>query len=288
MSKIYEIYQKVTDNIISKLESAGSWQKLWNVTPPMNLSGRYYHGVNFLLLSSDEYSIPVYGTFNQIRQNGGQVKRGEKATLIVFWSFITDADPETGKTEKKYFLKYYNVFNVSQADFDSIGKEKINQLARVIDNPVYPTAESVIASFIDPPVIFHDKSDRASYFRHLDRIRIPEIQWFQGSDEYYHTLFHELIHSTAHSKRLDRFAMYKDFNEEQLHSYSKEELVAELGASYLSAYCGLKPGIDNSAAYIHGWSSKLKENTSWIIWAANRAQEAANFILQKEIKEVEV
>jgi len=287
MSKIYEIYQKVTDNIISKLETAGSWQKLWNIAPPMNLNGRLYQGVNWLLLSSDDFSIPVYGTFNQIRQNGGQVKRGEKATLIVFWSFVTDIDPSTGKTEKKFFLKYYSVFNVSQAEFDTIGQDRIKQLASVNDNPVFPAAESIISSLEDPPVIIHDRSDRATYNRIHDRILIPEIQWFQSSDDYYHTLFHEMIHSTAHQKRLDRFAMYKDFNEDQMHSYSKEELVAELGASFLSAYCGLNPGINNSAAYIRGWSGVLKENTSWIMWAANRAQEAVNFILQKETKEVE-
>lgn len=286
MSKLYDIHQKVTENIISKFETAGSWQKLWEVPAPMNLNGRPYQGINYLLLAYDAHPMPVYGTFNQIRQNGGQVKKGEKSTIIVFWSFQTEIDPATGKSDKKYFLKFYNVFNVGQAEFDEIGQQKIRSLASFNDNPVIHAADDILNSMPAPPLIYHDKSDRASYLRVYDRIRIPDIGFFTSSDEYYHCLFHELVHSTGHSSRLNRFAVYKDFSDDQLTGYSKEELVAELGASFLSAHAGLNPPINNSAAYIRGWSARLKDNATWIMWAANRAHEAVSYILQNVTEEV--
>ncbi len=286
MSKLTELYASITESIIRKLETAGSWQKLWDVPSPRSLNGYRYRGINFLLLSSDQYKSPVYGTFKQIRENGGAVNRGEKATMIVFWSHIDEKNPETGKTESKWFLKFYYVFNTEQATFDEIGQAKIASMTAANDNPVIQSAESIYLSMPERPVLVHDQSGRASYSRYLDRIRLPELEFFKSSDSYYHTLFHELVHSTGIKKRLDRFQLYKDFDETHMTSYSKEELVAELGGSYLATIAGIDPCIDNSAAYIKGWSQHLKDNTSWIVWAANRAQEAANFIIQYKEQEV--
>lgn len=285
MSKMSELYNQITESIISKLETAGSWQKLWEVPRPRSINGYLYQGVNFLLLSSDRYTSPIYGTFKQIRENGGTVNRGEKATIIVFWKTIVEIDPDIKRKETKWFLKYYHVFNTEQATFDKIGQDKINSLIRSYDNPVIQSAEDVFNSLPDKPELRFDRSGRATYFRFTDTIRLPEMKYFHSSDEYYHTLFHELVHSTGIERRLGRFNLYKQFEDDAMHNYSKEELVAELGASYLAAVCGLKPNLDNAAAYIRGWSSHLKDNPSWIVWASNRAMDAANYILQLQKQE---
>jgi antirestriction protein ArdC len=276
----YSIYKRVTDAIISKLESAGSWQKLWATPAPINMNGRPYNGINFLLLSSFQYEYPVYGTFNQIRMNGGQVKKGEKATQIVFWGQRETIDPYTGKKETSWILRFYHVFNVAQADFDDFFMYKIKSLCPSNDNKVIPSAHEIFDSFEDAPALIHDNSGRASYSRVIDRIRIPKLEYFASSNEYYLTLFHEMIHSTGHVKRLDRFSSYKDFEDTHMRNYSREELVAELGAAYLANLCGLDINLDNSASYIDGWSKVLKDKVTWITWAASKAQEASNFIFK--------
>lgn len=275
-----DLYELVTEKIVAKLEKAGSWKKLWDCPAPLNMNGRLYHGINWLLLSSDDFELPVYGTFNQIRQNGGQVNKGEKSTIVVYWDKFLP-EPEDGKVQKpRFFLKFYHVFNVCQAHFDELGHEKINALAKVKEQNNLPLveAEKIVAGMPDAPSIDAGKSDRAYYVPALDIIKVPDMKYFTSSDEYYATVFHEMVHSTGHAKRLDRFKD-GDPDDSRKEKYSKEELVAEMGASYLSAVARLNHDIDNSAAYIKGWASHLKDNPQWIVWASKRAVDAANFIL---------
>ena len=112
--------------------NAGNWNKIWSAPINVSLNGHFYTGINHLLLSANEYEIPVYGTFQQIRRNGGQVRKGQHASIVVFWKQFTVE--EASKTEEsslapeskpKWFLKIYPVFNVSQADFDEAGKQRI-------------------------------------------------------------------------------------------------------------------------------------------------------------------
>jgi antirestriction protein ArdC len=211
------------------------------------------------------------------------VKKGEKSSLIVFWDRAKEKDDNGRETGDSYFfLKYYSVFNVAQAAWDDLGKAKIaameEELGKKHRERIH-AAEEIIEKWMDKPTIRHDKSGRASYSRVIDRIRLPEIGYFETSDEYYATLFHECIHATGHKNRLNRFDEYKEFDEDMMHNYSKEELVAELGASYLAAVANLDHDYRNSAAYIKGWSKRLKENTNWLMWAAKRAQKAADLIL---------
>jgi antirestriction protein ArdC len=110
-----------------------------------------------------------------------------------------------------------------------------------------------------------------------DMISIPKMKYFANPSEFFRTLYHEGIHSTGHPKRLNRFdGTSNRFGDE---SYSKEELVAELGSSYLAEIAHLELNIRNSAAYISGWASKLRDNQKWILWAASRAEKAADHIL---------
>ncbi len=127
------LYTRIPDQIIRNLEKAGSWQKLWNTPQPVSLNEHKYRGINHLLLSSDEFSSPVWGTFNQVRKNGGQVNKGEKSRIVVFWKQLVKEKPDSlaGEIEKqtRYFLRYYSVFNSQQCTFDKVGQAKIQYLS---------------------------------------------------------------------------------------------------------------------------------------------------------------
>ncbi|MFC2100846.1 ArdC family protein [Bacteroidota bacterium] len=279
--KTSDVYQKVTDQIIANLENAGNWNKIWSSPINISLNGHFYSGINHLLLSLDEYEIPVYGTFNQIRRNGGQVKKGQKSSMVVFWKQFNVPNEETGEEETKWFLKIYSVFNVAQATFDDAGKQRIADLRNIVNNKNNErkvSADQIIANFQESPKIMHnDTIPNPCYVPSKDCIYIQNISWFNSSEHYYASLFHELVHSTGHPSRLNRFEA--DTFDSKKEQYSREELVAELGGSFLTSLAGLDPDLSNSAAYIKGWSSVLNENKNWITWAASRAIKACDFIL---------
>lgn len=289
------IYQRITEQVMDNLERAGSWKKLWDVPQPVSLNGHEYQGINYLLLSSENFSTPVWGTCNQIRKNGGTVNKGEKSRLVVFWKRLVDSttDPLTGKTEQivKYLLRYYLVFNVDQCTFDDLGVQRINDLSRVserLQNERNTPAEEIIHGMPDSPKITLGAFDTPCYVPSLDEVRMPDLKYFFNADAYYAAMFHELIHSTGHKKRLNRFEADQFSNEQ---SYSKEELVAELGAAFLSVIAHIQPNLDNTRAYVKGWLKVLKSNPSWILWAATRAQKACELIVpslsREELEEVE-
>jgi antirestriction protein ArdC len=128
------------------------------------------------------------------------------------------------------------------------------------------------------PVIEH-KEQRAYYRPSSDVVNIPMPDLFRSDEEYYSTLFHELTHATGHQSRLNREELSK-VSLFGSHDYSKEELVAEMGAAFLCGHCGIEPSvIENQAAYIQGWLKKLQDNKKWLVYAAANAQRAADFIL---------
>ena len=276
-----QIYAAITEKIIANLETAGSWMKLWQVPSPVSMNGHYYRGINRLVLSSDPYESRVYGTFQQIRANGGQVRKGEKSTIVVFWKNSLQQDEATGETKKLFLLKFYHVFNSEQADFDEQGMTKIAGLQNLVTEKVnseHLEAEAIIEGFENGPDIhYSDKDDRAYYAPMADLISIPDKKYFSNSSAFFRTLFHELAHASGHPKRSNRFdGMSNSFGD---IPYSKEELVAELCSSFLAGIAHLDLDIRNSAAYIKGWASALRDNQKWIMWAAARAEKAADYIL---------
>ena len=282
-----DVYQRITNQIICNLEKAGSWQKLWDTPQPVSLNEHRYRGVNHLLLSTSDYESPVWGTFNQVRKNGGAVNKGAKSTMVIFWKKTTyqKIDRETGEiSDQPYFLlKYYSVFNARQCTFDAVGQEKINQLAKVSEsrfNERFLPAEDIIEEMPDRPKISAGLHDTPCYIPALDEVKIPDLRYFKNSGAYYAALFHELIHSTGAKKRLNRFEPSQFTN----HSvYSREELVAELGASFLCAIAGIQPNVENAAAYVKSWLKVLESNPSWIVWAASRAQKACEYIIPAKV-----
>jgi len=288
-----EIYQRVTEKITAALEEAGSWQSMvtGNGSVPLSIAGYGYHGINYLSLMAEavekKYASNVWGTFRAMGNYGGYVRKGEKGTPIIFWKLMEVHDRESGEAKQIPFLRYSYVFNAGQVEWQTdAGPKRIAELEPISSNETIRQAEEIVEGWEDCPEIVNSKlRSHASYVPSIDIVNMPELGMFASSDYYYLALFHELVHSTGHESRLDR-GLTTEFGN---HDYSKEELVAELGAAFLSHFAKLDVDIKHSAAYIKGWKRRLEANTDWIVWAAGRASKAANMILenQKVSREVE-
>lgn len=263
------------------------WQKPWKTSakdalPSNYVSKKAYRGINAFILLCTPYACPYWVSYKQAGELGGNVKKGEKGFPVVFWKRLPKTDKATGKPvlnskgkpESVMFLRYYTVFNLEQC-------EGITWEKPVSDGtPFEPLAEAarIVAGMPDAPEIRHGGA-RACYAPVTDVVQMPEQQTFNGAPEYYNTLFHELAHATGHAKRLDRKGITNiaGFGSD---SYSREELVAEMGAAFLSGHAGiLHVTANNSAAYLAGWIKALKEDSKLIVIAAAQAQKAADFIL---------
>jgi len=288
-SKIYEI---VTERIIELLEEGTvPWHKPWKGgagQAPMNMvSGKPYRGVNIFLLATQGYDSPYWLSFNQIKKKGGQVVKGEKSTLIIFWKFLEKSEKDENgeeKIRKVGMLRYYRVFNLEQTEGLKLPVTGQLELGDTdFDFQPIEICEGIVKSWDDCPKINHQQN-RAYYRPSSDSINMPKHKRFDSEEEYYSTLFHEMSHSTGHSSRLDRDSLTAlcPFGST---NYSKEELVAEMGAAMLCGMAGIENDtIDNSAAYIKGWLKKLNDNPKWVIQAAGKAQKSCDLILGKVFK----
>ncbi len=274
-----DVFEKITDLVMQKLENGVvPWQIPWSgerSLPRNGFSKRYYHGINFWLLMNLDYASPYFFTYNQIKYLGGNVKKGEKAFPVVFWKLLDAVDPDTRELKKIPFLNYYNVFNLYQTEGIDMSRYYIPK----VENEFSPVeaAEAIVQNWQDKPVIKMG-ANGACYIPALDILKMPLQSAFFKGEEYYSALFHELIHSTGHEKRLNRFEKSKDakFGSD---AYSQEELVAEMGAAYLCGLSGiLDRTIDNSASYIQGWLKRLKDDRKLIVFAAAQAHRAVDYI----------
>jgi len=275
-----KIYQMVTDRMVSELEKGNvPWHKPWHGGGlPLNLvSKKHYRGINVFILSMLGYASPYFLSFNQVKALGGKVKKGEHGIPVVFWKWfdiMEDQGNGTKKAKKIPFLRYYTVFNTEQTE--GIDIKKIPTLPSRQFNPI-EEGEAIIKNMPHAPKIEH-KEARAYYSPSDDRVNMPKKELFQGDAEYYSVMFHELGHSTGHSTRLNRseIGLSSFFHD---HSYSKEELVAEMTAVFICNGIGLNSTFDNSLAYIQSWLKSLKNDPKMLIAAAGRAQKASDYIL---------
>jgi antirestriction protein ArdC len=273
-----DVYAVVTDRIIEQLEKGTvPWRKPWRDGKlPQNLiTERVYRGINVWLLSMNEYDHNYFLTMNQLNEIGGSVKKGEKANTVVFWNWK--------EVRKVPFLRYYLVFNIAQCQ--NIPEEYLPEETQKVVNPI-KECEYIIENMPQKPEV-KQKEKKAYYNPLLDFVNMPKMNVFNSSEDYYETYFHELIHSTGHISRLNRneLMQMEEFGSEP---YSIEELTAEMGACYLLSLCGLgNKCIENNAAYIQGWLTKLKNDKRFIIYASVKAQQAVDFILKFTHKENE-
>jgi len=280
-----KVYEVITDRILESLkQGVVPWRMPWNKTDaPKNLqSGKPYRGVNVFLLSAMRYGSPYFLTYKQCAARGGQVRKGEKGCPVIFWK-VGDSktvDPKTGKPGRYFILRYYTVFNVEQCDgIEAPAPTRTDKVFEPIEE-----CEKIVRAYKTLPHIDHG-GDRACYSPSFDRISMPNKEKFEGEEEYYSTLFHELVHSTGHESRLSRDGIMNPIRFAS-HDYSFEELVAECGAAFLCGHAGIiDHTIDNSAAYIANWASKLRSEPKWIVEAASKASKASDYIMGDLLKE---
>lgn len=298
-----DLYQIVTNRIIERLENGElSWRKTWSSYGLARnyISKKPYKGINMLIMNFFvAHEIPYYLSFKQAQELGGNVKKGAKSERVYYFNMIFKngnddkiSPEEAARLERAgqpvkviKFLKYYSVFNVADIEgiefkFEEVKlqpHERIERCEQIIGN--YPNA---------PKYVETAKENGAAYSPSLDCITMPSIERFDSAEDYYATRFHESIHSTGHPKRLSRegVANFDKFGSER---YSLEELVAELGASFLCAMTQIdrETVIENAAAYIQGWLKKLKDDKQFIFKAAAEAQKAVDFIIGNAFDEVE-
>ena len=263
MPSVYEI---ITDRIIDRIKSGSlNWRKTWNMAPPMNyVSNKPYSGVNFFMLSGE--GSPYWLTFKQAKEQGGSVKKGARGFPVCFFKPKVTVNEETGEEKKSVMFRYYTVFNSSQCE---------GLPEKIAPGPVIRPRED-----IEKLVATHNpKLSRGSpaYCPSKDEIFMPGKTEFDNVDWYWRIFFHELTHWTGHETRLAREGVMKVslFGSE---TYSKEELVAELGSAFLSSRFGLESQEEQEASYIQSWIQPLKEDPTMIVQAAARASKAVEFI----------
>ena len=313
---VADIYKMVTDKIIGMLKSASptDYHRAWKddvfFIPINYASKKPYRGINRLLLQerigfAGAFRNPYFLTFKQIKKHKGTLKKGAKGYEVIYYSirYVVPADKNSGRKAfsstnaqkvldflHKYklsedivgripMIRYYNVYN--GADIENIDfKLDELQIGRAVPDSATENraAQLIVENYPNPPAIKHE-GNQAYYNPASDYIKLPKQEQFDTVNDYYRTLFHELTHSTGHNKRLNRgihLMLEKD-------DYAKEELVAEFGAVFLSAWAGIMwYNNKNHAAYLKGWNSAIKESqkdNKFLMRAASLAQQATDYIL---------
>jgi antirestriction protein ArdC len=256
------VYEIVTEKIVNLLEQGiVPWRRPWTSTGlPRNLvSKKPYRGINYFLLSASKYVSPFWLTMRQANELGGHIRKGEESTAVVFWK-IEDAkrsaeDLEAEETEKatrrRFLLRFYRVWNLEQCDLPQAVLDKLPKIETHQHDPI-EAVEKIIAGMPNPPEIIRGGS-KAFYSLLTDCITLPPRELFISAEEEAATTAHEVIHFSGSEKRLAREGICEaaPFGSPV---YSKEELVAEMGAAFLCAEAGISNAvIANQAAYLAGW-----------------------------------
>lgn len=338
-----DIYQMITDLIINTIKKVGHlpWQREWEKTnlyqgkQAVNFESKNpYRGINYFLLNFKveeidgekiltrrNFDVPYFLTFNQIKKNKGDLKKGSTGFKVVYFTKLHKVD-EKGKNGKElsfgtynkkkfdawvdkninnlnrdadYYknsylpiLKYYNVFSaddITGIDWGELPKNP--NVSKTLKERI-EIAELIVKNYPNPPRVMFE-GDQPAYIPKVDQIMMTPIEAFKNEQSYYSTFFHELIHSTGHSKRLKRGndTRTRDGSFEDKQAYAFEELVAEMGAVFLSSEAGiLFKTLDNSAKYLKGWNSRLVaamlEDNRYFFRASSKSQAAADYILDRD------
>lgn len=276
-----DLYQEITDKIIVSLEQGvRPWKCPWDQSRyggfegiPYNLKTGYsYRGINIPILwatqQEKEYQSNAWLSYKQAEQLGGNIKKGEKSTTVVYWNFIDKE--EDGKHKCIPFMKWYNVFNLDQCE--GVDLKPAVKREQTWDD-LQHIEEIIQSNHVD--LRFESMGVRACYAPTFDFISRPKKERFQSQGDYYCTLFHEMTHWTGHHSRLNRDFKGR-FGDE---SYAFEELIAEMGSAFLFADLGLEGNVQHDS-YIASWLRVLKNDKKAIFKAATEASKAHQFILK--------
>jgi antirestriction protein ArdC len=287
-----DVYSRVTNRIVERLEQGvRPWTKPWSggdaagIAVPLRANGKAYRGVNVLILWMEAmahgYTARFWMTYRQAGELGGRVRKGEKGTMVVFTSTVTktetDDDGEAVDREIR-FLKTYHVFNAQQ--IEGLPAPFYTPTAMPEPAAARQRIEHAERFFAQLGADIRHGGNRAYYALQPDFVQMPPFEIFRDSESYYATLGHECVHWTRHPSRLDR-----DFGRQRWGDagYAQEELVAELGASFLAADLGLslEPREDH-AAYVADWLTVLRNDRRAIFVAAAHAQRAVDYLHRQQ------
>lgn len=316
-----DIYQMITDKMLAMIKEASGkgYKKKWKgdiygtgYLIPFNFdSKKRYRGVNYFLLTGFEpLENPYFLTFKQVEKLGGTVKKGSFGNKVIYFTKLYKVEDKAKNVDfgsydlKKVksvatkssiphekityipILKYYNVFNGK--DIDGIDFDLHNFKIGFINKPLPPTnkmeiPEAILKHYPKPQPILRFGGDKAYHQGGgVGKIQMPYMADFETAQDYYRTLFHEYAHSTGSPERLNR-KIGTGFGTKD---YAFEELVAEWGATFLSAESGIIFHTNNNhAEYIKNWNNALthiKDDTRFIMRACSKAQELTDFILDRD------
>lgn len=287
------VYEIVTEKIIEGLKMGKiAWRMPWSKTATGEApfisyqTGRPYSFLNTLLLMISGAPEGEFITYKQCKEQGGKIREGAKSYMVTFSTWWTPEDLKTDNEEsdpKMWYLRYYQVFAV--ADCEGITPKHTIEIQESNAPSRIAEAEAVVMMYQKAQeglkIYSNSNSNEAYYKKNSDTIVVPVISQYKDEVEYYGTLFHEMVHSTGSEKRLSRKEVVERnfFGSED---YSKEELVAEIGAQFILNRLGISTAKveRNSQAYINHWIEKLKSDPKMIIIAAAQAEKAVHYICQ--------
>lgn len=280
-------YQLIADQLLALLEAGTKpWTRDWIKVPYCNArTGHRYRGLNPVLAEisamSEGYQTTLFVGFNQAKELGLQMIAGSKATYLRVGGRgkKEEIDPETNETVKKFysFSKMVPVFNLDCfTDENAPGKiaELIQRYQGEQNNePRIADLETLIDAQQAKIVV---GGSTACYMPGKDQIHMPPYQLFSGSEGYYATLVHELIHRTGHESRLNRASL----TDSSKAGYAFEELVADMGSAFVCSTLGISPDLENHASYLAGWMKAIKDDNRVFFRAYALAKQAADLLLE--------
>ncbi len=299
-----DVYARITQEIVAAIEAAlasnvdaklKGWKMPWyhdgsDLARPVNIASKArYRGVNVLALwvAAMKFGYPsgLWGTYRQFAAAGAKVRKGERATTVVFWkqfrnggqdddaneaSGVSDAgsdERDDRHSRRRFMARGYSVFNAAQVDGLDLPAQ-----------PVLPECERIAYAerfFINTRIPIRTEGDQACYVPSLDVVRMPPFARFRSAEAFYATLGHELAHGTGHPSRLNRDLSGRFGSE----AYAMDELCADLASGYVMADLGLAHGVRaETAAYLMSWLKVMKNDVRAIFTAASKAQAAADWM----------
>lgn len=279
-----KVYQEITERIIAQLtKGIIPWEQPWfGIGGAISYAtGKAYSLLNQMILGGESAE---FVTWHQIQMLKGRVHKGSKGRKVYFWNTFDKAEENANgeRVIKKIpYLRTYTVFRVDDCEgIETRWQPKQGSTATI--SPI-AQAEDTTNQYLSRECIKleHKNSGEAYYSPRQDFINVPPINNFKSSEAYYSTLLHEIIHSTGHKKRLGRFKPEERLSPFGSPDYSREELVAEMGASFLLKRLNIDTDktLQQNSAYIQSWIRALNNDVSLIAIAASRAEKAVQFVL---------
>ena len=282
------LYDEITTRIVAELEAGRlPWVQPWGssdvsapLAMPKNVStGRHYSGINILILwgavVAQGFSCQSWLTFRQALSLGGNVRKGERGTTVVYADrFVPDDERrrarDTGEDAQAIpFLKRFTVFSTDQCE--GLPEDLVSLPPPVPEGLILPEVEALIRK---SGADLRLGGDKAYYAPALDYVQVPRPESYFAPIDWHRTALHELGHWSGHGSRLGR-DLSGSFGSRK---YAQEELVAELTAAFCCATIGITPTMRH-ADYIGSWLDVLREDNRAVVRAASAASKAADYLL---------